>query len=71
LITRGIEAVIPSKKNRKEPRSYEQALYQARNFIEKIDAKLKQFRAIATRHDKRSQNFLGGIYLAASVICLA
>ncbi|MCP5092500.1 MAG: IS5/IS1182 family transposase, partial [Gammaproteobacteria bacterium] len=30
----------------------------------------KQFRAIATRYDKRAASFLGGIYLAASVIWL-
>jgi hypothetical protein len=30
-------------------------------------AKLKQYRAIATRYDKRATNFLGAIYLAASV----
>lgn len=33
-------------------------------------AKLKQFRAIATRYDKRAINFLTGIYLAAIVIWL-
>ncbi|MDH4245308.1 MAG: IS5/IS1182 family transposase, partial [Nitrospira sp.] len=30
-------------------------------------ARLKQFRAIATRYDKRAANFLGAIYLAASM----
>jgi transposase len=30
-------------------------------------AKLKQFRAIATRCDKRAVNFLGAVYLLASV----
>ncbi|MEG3934194.1 MULTISPECIES: hypothetical protein [unclassified Microcoleus] len=29
---------------------------------------LKHYRAIATRYDKRAANFLGAIYLAASVI---
>lgn len=33
-------------------------------------AKLKQYRAIATRYDKRAVNFLGVIYLAASVVWL-
>jgi transposase len=33
-------------------------------------AKLKQFRAIATRYDKRGQNFLAAIHLAAAVIWL-
>ena len=30
----------------------------------------KQYRAIATRYDKTTRNFLGAIHLAASVICL-
>ena len=37
---------------------------------ENFFAKLKQFRAIATRYDKTARNFLGAIYLAASVIWL-
>jgi len=31
-------------------------------------AKLKQFRAIPTRHDKTARNFLAAIHLAADVI---
>jgi transposase len=71
LQQRGIEVVIPPKKNRKTPRVYDAVLYQARHLIENFFAKLKQFRAIATRYDKRAVNFLGGIYLAASSILLA
>ena len=71
LTQRGIEAVIPPKKNRLQPRSYDRWLYQARHLVENFFAKLKQFRGIATRYDKRSVNFLGGIYLVASAILLA
>lgn len=71
LNQRGIEAVIPAKTNRLESRDYDQTLYQARHLVENFFAKLKQFRGIATRYDKRSLNFLGGIYLASSVILLA
>jgi len=71
LNQRGIEAVIPPKNNRLEHRSYDKVLYQARHLVENFFAKLKQFRGIATRYDKRSLNFLGGIYLASSVILLA
>ena len=62
--------VIPSKSNRKVPRTYEEALYKARHLIENFFARLKQFRAIATRYDKRAANFLGAIYLAASTTWL-
>jgi transposase len=71
LVERGVECVIPSKKNRLQPRLYDKELYKTRHLIENFFAKLKQFRGIATRYDKRSLNFLGGIYLAASLILLA
>jgi transposase len=66
----GTAAVIPCKGNRKAPRPYDKDLYKARHLIENFFAKLKQFRAIATRYDKRAVHFLGAIYLAASVIWL-
>lgn len=40
----------------------------ARHVIENCFAKLKQYRAIATRYDKTASNFLGAIHLAAVVI---
>ena len=45
-------------------------LYKARHLIESVFAKLKQFRAIATRYDKTARNFLAGIHLAAIAIWL-
>jgi transposase len=45
-------------------------LYKARHLIENFFARLKQYRAIATRYDKRGRNFLGAIYLAAAVVWL-
>ncbi len=68
LEKQGKTAVIPPKKNRKEQREYDKHLYQARHLIENFFARLKQYRAIASRYDKRKINFLGGIYLAAIVI---
>jgi transposase len=70
LIAQGKTVVIPSKCNRIVPRDYDKDLYKSRHLIENFFAKLKQYRAIATRYDKRSVNFLGAIYLAASVIWL-
>lgn len=66
----GKTIVIPPKSNRKVPRTYDEDLYKARHLIENFFAKLKQFRAIATRYDKRAANFLGAIYLAASITWL-
>jgi transposase len=52
LAAAGKTAVIPPKANRRLPRDYDQYIYQARHLIENFFAKLKQFRAIATRYDK-------------------
>ena len=38
--------------------------------IENFFAKLKQYRAIATRYDKRAVHFLVAVHLAAAVIWL-
>jgi transposase len=70
LTAAGKRAVIPPKANRRIKRSYDQDLYKARHLIENFFAKLKQFRAIATRYDKTATNFLGAIHLAAAAIWL-
>jgi len=66
----GKTAVIPPKANRKEQRDYDKDLYKARHLIENFFAKLKQFRAIATRYDKTARNFLAAIYFASVLIWL-
>lgn len=66
----GKRIVIPPKSNRTITREYDEDLYRARHLIENFFAGLKQFRAIATRYDKRAANFLGAIYLAASLTWL-
>jgi transposase len=66
----GKTAVIPPKANRKQQREYDKDLYKARHLIENFFAKLKQFRAIATRYDKTARNFLAAIYFASVLIGL-
>ena len=66
----GKQAVIPPKANRKVQREYDKELYKARHLIENFFAKLKQFRAIATRYDKTARNFLAAIHLAAATVWL-
>jgi len=66
----GKTAVIPPRANRKTPRPYDRELYKARHLIETFFARLKQYRAIATRYDKRAVHFLGAIHLAAAIIWL-
>jgi transposase len=66
----GKTVVIPPKACRKNPRPYDKDPHQARHLIESLLARLKQYRAIATRCDKRARNFLAAIHLAAAVVRL-
>jgi transposase len=70
LAEAGKMAVIPPRKTRKTARAFDKDLYTARHLIETFFAKLKPFRAIATRYNKTAQCFLAGIHLAAALIWL-
>ena len=70
LAAAGKTALIPPRRNRKEPASYDKELYKKRHLIENFFSRLKDFRAIATRYDKTACNFLAGVYLAAAIIWL-
>ncbi len=66
--SQGAIAVIPPTSNRKIPREYDRELYKQRNLIERAFNKLKHWRRIATRYDRRSIYFLAVLHLASAVI---
>jgi transposase len=66
----GVQVVIPPRSRRKSARNYDRDLYKARHLIENFFCKLKHFRAIATRYDKLSRNFLAAIQFVAILIWL-
>ena len=70
LLDKGKEVVIPSRSTTKQPREYDRHLYKERHLVENFFARLKQYRAIATRYDKTARNFLGAIHLVASMVWL-
>ena len=63
----GAIAVIPPRSNRRVIRTYDKEVYKERNLIERAFNKLKQWRRIATRYDRRSLYFLAVLHLAAAV----
>ena len=65
---RGAAAVIPPKTNRKATISFDRDMYRWRHLIENTFAKLKEFRAVATRYDKTDTSYAATIHLAAAVI---
>ena len=71
LAAGGKTAVIPPRANRSAPREYDRSLYAERHLIENFFAKIKQFRAIATRYEKTARNFLAALHLVATVVWLS
>ena len=62
--------VIPSRKNRKVRRRYSKGLYKGRNVVERFWSKVKQYRRVATRYDKRDASYLAFVHLAAVLVVL-
>ena len=71
LTERGCEAVIPPNPTRKHPHPYDPEAYKQRNLIERMFCRLKDFRRIATRYDKRVDTFLSAILIAATLDMVA
>lgn len=69
LITRmQAEPVIPCNPTRKRLIPYDFEAYKVRNTVERCFNKLKHFRRIATRFDRRATDFLSFIHLAAAML---
>ncbi len=63
-------AAIPSKKNRTLPTAHDAEIYRERNQIERAINRLKRFRAVATRFDKRAVNYFATCCLVAALTWL-
>jgi len=81
LRRRGIAAVIPVKEDQKKhrrgrgraggrPPAFDAARCKERNTVERCFGKLKQFRAVATRYDKRDFMYQGTVGVASIRIWL-
>ena len=64
----GMKPVIPSNRSRKRPIPHDKVLYRERNRIERCFNKLKHFRRLATRYDRRAVHFLAFLSLAACML---
>jgi len=65
-----MEAVIASKANRTVPIPHNVLAYRTRNRIERCFNKLKHFRRIATRYDRRDAYYRAFLYLACALLWL-
>ena len=64
----GAWANIKAKATRRDAPAFSRFLYRYRNLVERFFNKLKHFRGVATRYDKRADNYLAGIQLASARI---
>ena len=68
---KGAIPIIPRKKNSIVGNDdIDWCLYKYRHLVENVFARLKHFRAIATRYDKLKQNFEGSLALACAFLWL-
>jgi transposase len=69
LRRRGIGVVIARQKRERRVR-FDKAAYRKRNVVERLINRLKQFRRIATRYEKRAVNYLAMLTIAAITLWL-
>jgi transposase len=82
LRRRGIGHTIPERSDQQaararrgsrggRPPGFDRDRYRQRNVVERAFNRLKQWRAVATRYDKRAANYRAGVVLASLVLWLA
>jgi len=65
LRQRNIRCTIPHRANEHHKGTFNKQIYHKRNIVERLINRLKQFRRIATRYEKRAANFSAMITLAS------
>jgi transposase len=81
LRRRGIRHVIPERKDQRKQRQakgyqggrpprFDREVYRLRNWAERCVNRLKQFRRVATRYEKRAANYLAFVQFACIIIWL-
>jgi transposase len=63
-----VAACIPARRGRKTPARHDRKLCEQRHRIENLFARLKDWRRIATRHDRCGEFFLSANCIAATVM---
>ena len=62
--------MIPSKSNERRQPNFDRDAYRRRNCIERLINRLKQFRRIATRYEKRAVNYLAMTHIGMILLWL-
>jgi transposase len=70
LRARRITPVIPTRSNQRRQSGFDRQAYRERNRVERLINRLKHFRRIATRYEKRGANYLAMVTLAMIMLWL-
>jgi transposase len=70
LRRRRISPVIPTRRNERPQPTFDRDAYRERNKVERLINRLKQFRRVATRYEKRATNYLAMVTLAMIMLWL-
>lgn len=68
---RGIRYTIPRYRRTRRRGPFDHALYRTRNRVERLIGRLKQWRRVATRYEKRAATYLAMVTLAAVLLWIA
>jgi transposase len=61
---------IPRQKTERHRGRFDRAIYRQRNIVERVINRLKQFRRLATRYEKRGENYRTMWIIAATMLWL-
>lgn len=70
LNSKQVKPVIPVRSNQDRDEDFDWEKYRERNLVERLINRLKQWRRIATRYEKRAANYGGMLTLATVVLWL-
>ena len=70
LRRRGIGALIPTRSDQRRLPHFDPQAYRGRNVVERTINRLKQFRRVATRDEKRAVNYLAVLTIASILLWL-
>ena len=68
LRRRGIAAVIPTRSDQRRQPGFDRQAHRQRNRVERSVGRPKQFRRVATRHEKPAVNYLAWVTLATTMV---
>ncbi len=64
------EGAVPIRRDQPHQPDFDKAAYRERNKVERLIGRLKQYRRIATRNEKRATNYLAMVTLGMAMLWL-